>query len=250
MIITNLKIIISPDVPEKDLKALIKRIGTKAKKEIERVTANPFPDKKDPYFHFENKFDLTLPELKGLMHDESQELFFRAIGDEMIQVPGHSYKLIQEPLTPEIKQEIGDEMCRVQEEILEIEDDKKSHAKRCADKLTALDKQMQEHCTRYRRGYDEKEVKCVVQIDFEQKVKNFLREETGEVVASEDLQSSDYQLRIDFTPGVVPEINRSADQDGNAGPGDFTDADFPFGPAETTEENQDPEPETAPEPKE
>jgi len=233
MIVTNLKIILGTEIPEKDMKALMKRLSDKAKKEIESVTGNAFPVVKEPWLHFENKFNILFPELKELFRSEDMEIVFRAIGDEVVQVPGFSHKLVKVMMTPEVKDQIAESMCQQQERKDEVEDDKKSHAKKCGIELDSIEKAMAELVQRYRRGYDEKEVKCVVQFDFENKVKNFLNDQTGEVVASEEMQPSDYQLKIDYEPGVTPDLHLDLPMDKTEQPEDLVFG----GPEESNEAN-------------
>jgi len=218
MFITNLKIIVATDVNEKVFKALMKRLSDKAKKEMENVTGVAFPAVKEPYLHFENKFNIPFADLNALFMSEDEKIVFRAIGDEMVQVPGFTFKSIQVPLTPEQKEEVGTDMCKVLEETEQIEADKKEHSKQCALKIEKLDVQMAELATRFRRGYDDKEIKCVVQMDFATKVKNYLNEQTGEVIASEELQPSDFQMRIDYIPGVSAEVLIGEENTGDALP--------------------------------
>ena len=203
MIVTNSKIIIGTDWPEKDFKALMKRLSEKAKKEIEAVTGVAFPIVKEPYLHAENKFSIQFAELQQLFMSEDYKLEFRAIGNEIVQVPGNAYKEVQVPLNPEQKEDIATAMCKTQEDKDEVEADKKEHNKQCAAKLESLENRMSELVSRFRKGYDEKNIKCVMMLDFEQGIKNFVSEESGEVIASEAMQPSDYQMKLDYVPGFI-----------------------------------------------
>jgi hypothetical protein len=79
-----------------------------------------------------------------------------------------------------------------------VEDEKKSVMSKFKDRLDQISLDLSKLSRCYRDGYDYKEIECYVDLDWTLKKKLFSSVASGELISSQDLCPSDYQLTLNM----------------------------------------------------
>ena len=203
MLITNGKVIVAMDMKKSMFLEVIAHLTVNARRLLGNKSIN-FPFKELPYPHCENEADLMFAELKESCGDAT-DIQFRAIGDESVQMPGSRVKTVKHLITIDEKQIIADDLCIHQEEKETVEEEKKNVAKGYKDRLDKVESDMSSLARKHRMGYEEQDIDCFVILDYADSTKSYVQKDTSEVLLTEDMVATDYQLRIDDVRGFIPE---------------------------------------------
>lgn len=194
-IYTNTKFIVAPESNKEELQDLLTGLKLSTEKQPEK---GKFSIQFEPFKAIVLPTGLSYQQIKELLPEHHVE--FRAIGDSEIELPFVQSKTYKHEYTPEEKAAIADEFCEKQEEKEALEVEKAEAAKKYKIKIDACETEIQTLAQQHRQGWEEKTAECFVRLDFVGKVKYFIHKETKEVLATDELNDNDRQLRIDSIP--------------------------------------------------
>ena len=196
MLITNGRIIIIPNNDIDELERLISIIRANAR--------NIFNDKKikftysdDPYPHFKNDAGLDFDQLQEACRPEI-DLQFRAIGEESIILPGLKPKEIKHVFSEEEKMDLGEKMANALKLVQDIESEKKAEMAEFKARIEAAEQDVYEAGDAWRNGYEMRQMDVQVTIDYIARKKYYVDPNTGNVLATEDLEPEDWQMQMKF----------------------------------------------------
>jgi len=98
--------------------------------------------------------------------------------------------------TPAEMMEIAGEMARHHQERKATDDERKSAASQFKATIDVHDAQLNVLSENYRSGYVYRNLECHVEFDFIEKVRRYIRPDTGEIVKIEPLKEEDYQTSL------------------------------------------------------
>jgi hypothetical protein len=190
MLYTNLKYIVSKENDTEQLQDILTELKLTEKGKF-AFQMEPFPAVILPK-------GLTFKDVQDMLPDH--EIKFKAIGDNEIELPYSMNKAYKHYFTPDEKTAIADEFCKKQADKEKFETEKADLTRKYKVKIDSCEDEIRTLAQKHREGWEEKAAECIVRIDFKGKAKYFIHKETKEVLATDDLTTDDYQLRIDSIP--------------------------------------------------
>jgi hypothetical protein len=207
MLLTNGKIIIIDNNNLDELETLMNTITARAR-ELNGNNKIKFSFADQPFPHYACNVELSYDQLKEAA-DGVSELNFRAIGDDVITLHGIKNKEIKHIFNLEEHHEIGTAMSNAQLEFENLESEKKNIMADFKAKMEQIETNISQKATLYRQGYEYRQEKVLVQLDFQNKVKLFVDANSQVLLHTEDLTTDDYQMKMEwvdnsFAPAEVP----------------------------------------------
>ena len=194
-IYTNTKFIIVPGGNRETLQDILIELNISTEKQPEK---DKFSIQLEPFEAIVSPKGLTFNQIKEKL--SAHEVQFKAIGDSEIQLPYTLIKEYKHEYSQEEKAEIADAFCEKQEQKEAMEVEKTEITKKYKIKIDACESEIQTLAQKHRQGWEQKQAECFVRLDFVGKIKYFIHKETNEVLATDELNDSDRQLRIDSIP--------------------------------------------------
>lgn len=149
-----------------------------------------------PFPHYTWNKDLSYDQLKEAA--VGIELNFRAIGDDVITLNGIKNKEIKHLFNVEERNEIGTAFANLQLDLENQEQEKKSIMAEFKNRIEQIEASISQKATLLRQGYEYRQEKVLVQLDFKNKVKLFVDANSQELLHSEDLTVDDYQMKMEW----------------------------------------------------
>lgn len=203
MLFTNGKQIVIDNGNLNELDTFIQGMQTRAR-ELNGNKKIKFSFHESPYPHYNNNDGLSYDQLKEAA-DGVVELNFRALGNEIITLPGKKTKDIKHHFSLEEIHVIGTDFAQLKQSIELLEDEKKQSAKEFAARLDAMETKLSHYAALYRQGHEIRTEQVLVQFDYPNRMKYFLNPENQEMLHSEDMKADDYQMKLEYIDGSFGE---------------------------------------------
>lgn len=203
MLYTNGKLIVIANNNLDELDQYIAKMQKRAR-ELNGNKKIKFSFNESPFPHYTVTPELSYDQLKEAA-EGVVELNFRALGNEIITLPGRKRKEIKHHYSPEEKNKIAEEFTELQYDKEQTEEEKKTVNKQYADKISVMEQRISHLSSLHRQGYEIRNEEVLEQLDFANGMKYFVNPDTNEVLHSQELSRSDYQMRMEYTDGFMQE---------------------------------------------
>lgn len=194
MLITNGKILIDASG---DLQQLDETIELLTKRAKEQGNQLHFDAQSEPIPAYIMPVGLTYDELRELCLPNI-DIHFRIIGDEQTAHPVLKRRDIKHIFSPEEKEDLANNLAQREKDKEDLTEEKKSVVKDYNGKIDFIAADISTIASKYREGYEYRNIDVVVIYDFETKQKLYAHPETNEVLDSEAMKAEDYQLRFNL----------------------------------------------------
>jgi hypothetical protein len=196
MLVTNrIRIVSFPFDPAK-LETIADTLTKRAKDHLSKKIKLPVIQG-EIYPYIENVSKLTFDELV-LICKPDIEIKFRAFDNERVTLPTKKIREVKHVYDEiELAKNAADTANKLKEKD-DVESEKKAAMNDFKERIESLDIAISENGSRYRQGYEMQSIEVETHLDFEHKIKVYTRVGNGEIVDQEQLDPTDYQMRMEF----------------------------------------------------
>lgn len=196
LVITNGKLLVDPAMNAEKMSDFI----TQLEGNIENLFGEElkFEMVEKPFLMYKVPPGLEWKKFMDCIPSESRiELMGIGQEDEVI-MPYPMHRTVKHVYTIEELKTIADKMCEVLSEISKLESEKKAHAKRYSDKISALNDELKQEADEHRVGYQmqDKNVNCIM--NFGERMKYYHLSSNGELVDKEEMTDRDQRTLFDI----------------------------------------------------
>lgn len=110
----------------------------------------------------------------------------------------HTYEFAKYVFNDEEKAGIAEKMAHMVEEAGDLEDQKKAVTKDFDGRIQAAKNTVSSCAQKLNSGYEMRDIQCEVRRDYERKVVEYIREDTGEIARSRSMSSVELQQELPF----------------------------------------------------
>lgn len=121
-------------------------------------------------------------------------------GTELIELPGTTLTQYQHVFNAQESEENARSMARARREVRELKAAKAQSNANYDAKIKEADATLDKYGSFVETGFDNREEKCIVVIDFKERKRHYKSIITKEIVKEEDLQPQDKQMMMVFPP--------------------------------------------------
>ena len=204
---SNGKILMAPAGTELD--EVISKLVENAKENYSKEIVFDFA--KEPFPHYIIPTDVSFDEIREFCYPDIT-LEFKVVGNEVTEYHSNQLKEIKYTFTPEEKLELADRLCEFEKMREEQEETKKAETKRLADIVKNTETNISIIASKYREGYEWRNVDTILAFDFANKQRIYMDPGTHVVLHVEELKAEDYQLQLNLDSLTTPVEEKNEEQ--------------------------------------
>lgn len=195
LVITNGRVLVDPAMNAEKMGEFIEDLAInfnelyESEIEFKKVT-KPFLMYEIPEIEGRNLLDALPPETR---------IEYMAIGkDDEVTLPNARVQNIKHHYSVEELQNLADKMCDDLEEISQLEQSKKAHAKRLGEEINTISIDLLNQAQMHRQGFQMKDIRVYVNMNFKERMKYYISVADGTLVHSEPMDEKDQRTLFDI----------------------------------------------------